>query len=303
VRFLLSEPLLLLPGDRFIIRKFSPVVTIGGGVVVDINSPPRMRRAELAVRTAKLDRGSPAERIELLVTESAHGVSIAELVARTGLLAAEIQAIAAAGRFVYLREPHNLLVSRPWAEQKLARIRSILQEFHRKNPLLPGVSREELRSREFAGAPDFLFDALLPLTKDIASEGNILRLAAHRVAPKQDEEEALGRMEALFQRAGLTVPSVSEVMAKSGIDASRARSLLQVLLKSGRLVRVSEDLIFHYSALDKLRRLLAPRKGQHFSVSDFKDWTGLSRKYAIPLLEFLDRERLTRRDGEMRIVL
>jgi len=160
-----------------------------------------------------------------------------------------------------------------------------------------------LRSRELAEAPAFLLDALLGRTKEIAAEGEIIRLASHRLVLKQDEEDALARIETLFRQAGLAVPSTSEVLAKSGVEAARARSLLQVLLRNRKLMRVGEDLVFHATALETLRQMLAGRKGQRFSVAEFKDWTGVSRKYAIPLLELLDRERITRREGDARVVL
>jgi selenocysteine-specific elongation factor len=301
VRFVLRDPLLLLPGDRFIVRMFSPVVTIGGGVVIDLAAPPRIRRADLAQRLAKLEAAAPAARVAILVAESTHGMSVADLVARTGLLGAEVAKIGQVGDFLYA--PEAWLASRAWAEQKLGRFREILKEFHRKSPLLPGLAKEELRSRELGGAPAFLLDALLARTKDIVAEGEIIRLASHRLVLKRDEEEAVARIETLFREAGLAVPSTSEVLAKSGVEAARARSLLQVLLRDRRLMRVGEDLVFHATALETLRKMLAARKGQRFSVAEFKDWTGVSRKYAIPLLELLDRERVTRREGDARIVL
>lgn len=303
VRFLLRDPLLLLPGDRFIVRMFSPVVTIGGGVVLDIAAPRRMRRVDLSQRLAKLAAANPGERVALLVAESAHGMSVAELVARTGLLASEIRQIAEAGEFVYLPDPHAWLVSRSWASSKANKFREILKDFHRKNPLQAGFAKEELRSRELANTPVFLLDALLAQIKDIVAEGEIVRFASHRVALQQDETEALEKIEALFREAGLAVPSTPEVLAKSGVEGARARTLLQILLRAHKLVRVSEDLIYHASAIDALRKMLAARKGVRFSVAEFKDWTGVSRKYAIPLLEFLDRERVTRREGDSRAVL
>ena len=301
VRFLLREPLLLLPRDRFIVRMFSPVVTIGGGTVIDLAAPARMRRADLAKRLSKLEAAAPAERVAMLVAESVYGMSVADVVARTGLLGAEVESIGQSGGFLYL--PATWLASSAWAEQKLARFREILKDFHQKNPLQPGLAKEELRSRELAAAPPFLFDALLARTKDIVAEGEVIRLASHRLALKQDEEQALSQIETLFRAAGLAVPSTPEVLAKSGVEAARARSLLQVLLRNRKLMRVGEDLVFHTAAIESLKQMLATRKGQHFSVPEFKEWTGISRKYAIPLLEFLDRERVTRREGDARIVL
>jgi selenocysteine-specific elongation factor len=107
----------------------------------------------------------------------------------------------------------------------------------------------------------------------------------------------------LFEGAGLAVPAVAEVLAKSGVDAARARRLLEILLRQGRLERVSPELIFHATSMAQLRGMLGARKGQRFAVPQFKEWTGISRKYAIPLLEYLDRVRVTRREGDQRVVL
>lgn len=304
VRFLLRDPLLILPGDRVIVRMFSPVMTIGGGTVLDIAAPAKIRRADLARRLAALAAATAAERVALLVAESRYGMSVDELVARTGLLASGIHDIGRTGEFVYLPElPNAWLAGRPWTLAKTDQFRAILKEFHRKNQLQPGLAKEELRSRELPGAPAFLLDALLARAKDIVAEGDIVRLTSHRVALKVDESEALGKIEALFREGALAVPSTAEVLAKSGVETARARSLLQILLRDRKLVRVGEDLIYHASAIESLRRMLAPRKGARFSVAEFKDWTGVSRKYAIPLLEFLDRERVTRREGDSRLVV
>jgi selenocysteine-specific elongation factor len=303
VRFLLREPLLLLPGDRFIVRMFSPVVTIGGGVVLDIAAPRRIRRTALDARLAALESATIAERVALLVGESAHGMSVAELVARTGFLDREIRAAAAAEQLVYLPDPHEWLLSRAWTERMSEALRVAVRDFHRANPLQPGFNKEELRSRLLAAAPPFLLDALLARAKDVVAEGDTVRLTSHRLALKEDEEAAVAKIEALFRDAGLAVPATPEVLAKSGVEAARARSLLQILLRNRKLVRVGEDLVYHASAIEKLRTLLAERKGARFSVPEFKDWTGVSRKYAIPLLEYLDRERVTRREGDARVVL
>ncbi len=292
VRFLLRDPLLLLPGDRFIVRMFSPVVTIGGGVVLDIDSPRRMRRAALDQRLAQLESG---DRVALLVAESKFGMSVPDLIARTGLLASEITG--------QVRLENNWLISQASLDATIEKLRIILDHFHRKNPLLPGLPKEELRSRELAGAPPFLLDAIISRAKDIVSEGEVVRLASHRVALKQDEEEAVSKIEAAFRGAALAVPSTAEVLSKSGVEPARARSLLQILLKNRKLIRIGDELIYHHTAIDFLRRILAEKKGSKFSVTDFKDWTGVSRKYAIPLLEFLDRERLTRREGDQRLVI
>ncbi len=300
VRFLLREPLLLIPGDRFIVRMFSPVVTIGGGSVLDIGAPRRVT----AARFQTLESASDAGRIALLVSESKYGLGLNDLVARTGLLEESIhKAIPQAPGIISFTAPQFWLVDAAWVSAKLDAIQQILKEFHRRNPLLPGLSKEELRSRHLPGAPAFLLDALLARARTIAVEGEAVRLASHKVAMQQDEEEAASRIEIAFRSAGLAVPSTQDVLAKSGVEPVRARNVLQLLLREKRLVKISDELMFHPEAIQSLRTLLAQRKGAHFGVPEFKDWTGISRKYAIPLLEYLDRARVTRRDGDSRIIL
>ena len=298
VRLVLKHPMLLVPGDRVIVRMFSPLLTIGGGEVIDIQPPARAT----AERTRALASASLGERIGIFVRESKFGLSPGDVAMLTGVTAGELpRAVPASVRF--LREPQPWLLDRAWAAATIARWRQMLAAFHREHPLLPGIRREELRSRELPDAPAFVFESLLASERTIAASGDVLHLSSHRLALKQDEEQALFRMEGAFAQAGLSVPGVREVLASSGVDDARARSLLQILLRDKRLVRVNDDLVFHPAAIARLRELLANRKGQRFAVSEFKEWTGISRKYAIPLLEFLDREHVTRRDGDNRIVL
>ncbi|HEX5431360.1 MAG TPA: selenocysteine-specific translation elongation factor [Bryobacteraceae bacterium] len=299
VTFLLREPFLLLPGDRFIVRMFSPMTTIGGGAVVDIDAPARIRKTEAVARLRKLEGAKAPERVELLVSESANGMSVADLAARSGLPVSEIRELAAGPGFFCAAD---WVSSRAWLEKKLARLWEALGEFHRVNPLLPGWPKEDLRRREFAGAPAGLLDSVLLQAKEIVAEGDMVRLRTHRLQLKGEEEKALAKIESVFAEAKLGVPSIAEALSKSGVESARARTLLQILLRSGKLVRVSEDLVYHASAIAKLRALLAGKAGARFTVADFKEWTGVSRKYAIPLLEFLDRERVTRREGESRVV-
>ncbi|HVX67528.1 MAG TPA: selenocysteine-specific translation elongation factor [Bryobacteraceae bacterium] len=301
-RLVLHEPLLLLPGDRFIVRMFSPVTTIGGGVVLDTTAH-RYRRGEPARdRLAMLELGTPSQRVALLVRESKYGLSLPELAAATGLLAAEIESAAGSEELVAIRQPEFRLVDREWFHTAHARINSLLRTFHRQHPLAAGMSKEELRSRELPGAPAFLLDALAGGAPGIVVEGETVRLAAHRVVLKQEEEQASSAIEAAFRAAGLDAPALEDVLRKAGIEPARARTLLQMLLRRGTLVKIGE-MIFHGEPLAALRGKLATYKGRRLSVPQFKELAGVSRKYAIPLLEYLDRERVTRREGDERLVL
>ena len=302
-RIVLREPALVLPGDRFIIRMFSPVLTIGGGTVLDTGGIRYRKTDNSAGRLDVLAGPDSSAKIALLVKESASGMSFADLVARTGLLDRDLEAAARSPHLVWLRQPQPWLMDRAWFDRTRQRVIETVRDFHRAHPLLPGIARQDLRGRELAKAPPFVFDALLAEAKDLAFEGETVRLRTHKVVLKQDEEQARAAIERAFEQAGLAVPSVAEVLAKSGVEGGRARSLLQILIREKRLIRVSEDLVFHQSAIDSLRRLLAGRKSTRFNVGNFKDWTGISRKYAIPLLEFLDREHVTRREGDERLVL
>ncbi|MBZ5591397.1 MAG: selenocysteine-specific translation elongation factor [Acidobacteriia bacterium] len=301
-RIVLREPALLLPGDRFIIRMFSPVVTIGGGVVLDTGGVRYRKADNVAERLNVLAGADPVAKIALLVRESKCGAGASELVARTGLLENDMETATRSG-FAFVRQPHLWLMDRAWFDRTRQHLAETVRDFHRAHPLLPGMAKEDLRGREISGAPPFVFDALLAETKDVVAEGEIVRLRAHKVVLKQDEEQARAAIERAFEQAGLAVPAVPEVLAKSGVEAGRARSLLQILIREKRLIRISEDLVFHHSAIENLRHLLAGRKAARFSVGAFKDWTGISRKYAIPLLEYLDREHVTRREGDERLVL
>jgi selenocysteine-specific elongation factor len=308
-RLVLRAPALLLPGDCFIIRMFSPVVTIGGGVVLDIRERRYTKGEDAAARLHILEASDLAARIALLVREAAFGVGINELIARTGLTQREIAAAATAAKLVLITQPAPWYVAPSRFQDLQKQLVHAVEEFHRSQPLLAGIARQDLRARVFPGqrgvtaAPAFLLDSLLAATPQLVAEGEFIHARAHKVVLKGDEQQARAAIEQAFEKAGLTTPAVAEVLARSGVEPARARSLLQLLLRERRLVRISEDLVFHRAALEGLRQLLAAHKATRFTVATFKDWTGITRKYAIPLLEYLDREHVTRREGDERLVL
>jgi selenocysteine-specific elongation factor len=315
----LAEAGLFLPGDRFIIRQFSPVTTIGGGTVLD-SHPPRHRLADPAVAhfLQVMERGDPEARVDLLAQQSGE-LPLAEVVRRTGWQPSEAleagKALEQRKRLLILGQPPSLLVHADYFQALFEKVRAQLEKFHVTNPLDAGMTREDLRGRisppssgEEALPSTLCFNAVLQaLTAQgrVEVRGKAVRLVGREVQLSADELAAKEQIRRAFEEAGLAVPSAQEVLGSLRIDRARAEKLLQILLKERVLLRLTGDLIFHGSALGKLRELMAQRKRQsnRINVAVFKDITGLSRKYAIPLLEYLDRERITRRDGDDRIIL
>ena len=179
-------------------------------------------------------------------------------------------------------------------------------ESHRRNPLVSGVGKEALRER--AGlSPEVFSRALDGLVSDRKLEvaGEQVRLPGHGVVLKDEEAESKKIIESAFASAGLKVPALKEVLAGLKVDKVRAQKIVTLLLRDKVLLKISEDLVFHRSALENLRaRIVAEKtKSSNIDVARFKDLTGVSRKYAIPLLEYLDRERVTKRVGDARVIL
>jgi len=318
VQLRLSEPGLFVPGDRFIIRQFSPVTTIGGGGVLD-NAPPKHRTGDPAVLESLriLERGESEAQLELLVHRAGEATP-ASLAARTGWKPADILRVAKSLEIqkcvVLLGQPPSLLVHAAHFEGLKKLLLHQLEKFHGANPLVAGLPKEELRAKLSAGgaaqsipSPALLNALLQSLTLHgkIGVQGETVRLGGRTIQLSPEEVAARDQIAAAFEKAGLAVPSVREVLANLRLDRARAEKLLRMLVKENILHKVTEDLIFHQSALRELREILARRKAQNnrLGVTDFKELTGLSRKYAIPLLEYLDRERVTRREGDERIIL
>jgi len=310
----LDEAILVLPGDRFILRQFSPVVTIGGGVVLDALAPRHKKGDACAARLLEAWEGGKREEIlAALAAEDARGLDLARMIARTGWLESEaretVRKLAEAGRIRVVTEQPLTVVSAEGMEKLLRDMERQIEEFHTKNPLAPGMAKEELRGRVAGKIRAEVFRAAvneLVARRKIAVAGDIVQRAGREIALSADEARAKEQMAQEFERAGLTAPAVNEVLGRLPVDARRAQKLLQILIREKTLVKVTEELVFHKTAMGKLRELLADYKrkhGERLAIAAFKELAGVSRKYAIPLLEYLDRERLTRRVGDERVIL
>jgi len=184
-----------------------------------------------------------------------------------------------------------------------------VERFQKENPLLPGILREDLRTSLGKRVRSETFRAALEelaAEKKLDAQGELVKKTGSEIALLPEEAKAKEQIEAAFALASLAVPSVKEVLAKLTVESKRAEKLLQILLRDKHLVRVSPELIFHRQALAQLKEQLSvykKAKGDRINVPAFKELTGITRKYAIPLLEYLDRERVTRRAGDERVIL
>jgi selenocysteine-specific elongation factor len=300
-----AEPMLLLPRDRFIVRQFSPVVTIGGGVVLDASPMSRKRCAEDATAFLKIMRdGSPEQVLAARAARrGAIGLRLDDIPGEMNIRREEATKLAAKTGLVWCNPV--LVAPAAFAEVKADVLRAV-KKFHDANPLVAGMSKEELRDRINLG-PEVFNSVLGKLAEEKKLEvaGELVHLSGRGVVMKDEEAESKKIIEQAFASAGLKVPSLKEVLAGLRVDKIRAQKIVTLLLRDKVLIKISEELVFHQSALMDLRHKIAALKSSapKIDVAHFKDMTGVSRKYAIPLLEYLDRERVTRRVGDERVIL
>jgi selenocysteine-specific elongation factor len=310
----LQDPALILPGDRFIIRQFSPVVTIGGGAVLD----------NLARRPAKKDSGrvdflktlefaEPRRIVRAITLRAPFGLTEQEIAARTRWPASAIEEAAlqeeAESHLKIVGRSPLLLVGQETFTELLTKIIATVESFHKANPLTPGIAREDLRAKVARRVRPETFRAALEqlaAQQKLVLQGETVKRAGAEVTLLPEEKRAYDQIESAFAKAGLAVPPVKDVFTQLAVEPKRAEKLLQMLLREKKLHRVTVELIFHAGALQEMRQKVAQfkkAKSERISVPAFKDLTGISRKYAIPLLEYLDRERVTRRAGDERVIL
>jgi selenocysteine-specific elongation factor len=311
--FRLETPSAALPGDRYVIRSYSPAVTIGGGSVLDPNPPKARRtRAKLIEHLRVLEQGKPTERIERhLLASGFVPMGADELRTRCdldlGAVAEALQALADGGRAIQVGPKDDagfLHADRVGSLQDdvLAR----LVDFHAKEPLKDGLAKEELRSKLPGQLPPATFVWMLGRLADagkIAVDRDKVRLAGYRPKLSAAEEDLKGKIEQAFRESAFQPPAPSGVLASLGAERKLAQAVFRRLVDDGTLVRIGEDIFLHRDSHQALReRILARFKEQpSINVGTMKELFGVSRKYAIPFLEHLDAIRMTRRQGDERV--
>ncbi len=312
----LTEPAVLLPGDRFILRRYSPLVTIGGGVILD-NAPPRLRKRDRATLLteyekvlAVLDDDGPAA-YRLLLSQrirrrGLRGIEVGELVAATGLKAAVLlELLRDLGDIRVIDQEPPFAIEMAAVDGLADEIREVLELYHARHPLAHGMPREELRERFLAGVPvavaQFLFGEL-ERRQVIELRASQVALAGSAVRLSDEQEELRSRLLERLRQRPFQAPGPSALAGEIEGPEASVRSLIYYLIESGDILKISEELTVLPEQIDDLIIRIRRRfpEGHIFTVPEVKEILGLSRKYVIPLLEYLDRMRVTRRTGDGR---
>jgi selenocysteine-specific elongation factor len=310
-----EEPVTVVAGDRFVARSYSPVTTIGGGIILDPLPGKHKRFSEKILEAFHCLAGkeSPERVAVILARAGIAGIPEARLIVRTGIRRAELRKILEemfSRQQAILVDREGLWVLAQGVYRELQRqIAGELTAYHARFPLKDGLSREALRTTlamgEGAGQKIFAM-ALRDLEKrgDILVEGDTLRRTGHKVRLQGEMGDLREKLTALYREAALAPPTTREVGERFPDRKKEIASLIQVLIREGDLVRISEDLNFHREVLERLREdyrgLLL--KETRATPASFKELTGLSRKFVIPLMEYFDMTKLTMRAGEHRIL-
>jgi selenocysteine-specific elongation factor len=314
----LESPVVAVMGERFILRTYSPSQTIAGGHVLDPLATKHRGRDFTRIRSEMetLEKPDRVAQISTLVNSAGDfGVDAADLAARTGwtneVLNKAITA-AQASNVVIASEGRLLAPARYSLLSSL--VVDEVKSHHAREPLSRGLSKETLRERHFARLPPEVFRgviASLEVKRLVVSEKDVLKTPEHSLEVKGADADLRNNVERVYAESGLEPPTLEAALAKAGVPKSQqahGRKLLQLLIDKGTIVRLQGDMLFHRTALQGLRLKLREYGDSHeperlIDVAAFKNLAGVSRKYAIPLLEFFDRERITRRAGDKRLIL
>jgi selenocysteine-specific elongation factor len=315
----LADATLALPGDWFILRQFSPVLTIGGGTVLHIPRGRRLRDPQAASFLEAQERGLNGDlsarvaALKAIISANLAGSTLADLVMRTGLPEKEIRGMVAdlaKQRQVRVVSEQSFLVVSPEVVGSCAdRLVKEVERFHRSNPLAEAISKEDLRTRCASALHPEIFRAALEdavLAGKLALAGDVVKRAGRSINLQPGEARAKEQIEREFARGGLAAPGIEAVLTTLSMEMSQAQKIFQLLLRERVLLKISSDVVLHHQAVDRARALLAEYKrthGDRLAVADFKELAGVSRKYAIPLLEYFDRAGVTRRVGDYRVIL
>ncbi len=310
----LEGPIVAARGDRFILRRYSPLETIAGGVVLDAYPEKHSVASRAASERLEALRASDAASIATgFIRESGpSGVSESDLGRRLGIGASELEAILVAllkdGRGALVSRNPRVLIAPALVDELGKKLETVLRTFQKKNPLLGGMPKSELREKGGSGASPEAFDfvlARLEEKKQLRVAKDLISTFDHRIHLSDDESRARDLLVERYRKAGVRPESLEEVASEVKLSVKLLERMQRVLLKDGTLVQISEGMVFHKDSLSRLKESVRSCKSQRarIDVAFFKEMAGVTRKHAIPLLEWLDRERVTQRSGNERVIL
>lgn len=308
----LEEPLVVLPRDRFVIRSYSPVITIGGGEILDIMPRKHRRLRSSSINHLKsLYQADETKRLLILLEDARlNGVELASLTGRLTLKPSEIQKIVQElvkhGHVKIIDQTYLFAMTTTHFDTAQKNILTYLGEYHAENPLRTGAPREEVRGKAGDLNEKIFAAALKHLNEsdEIVEDGAILRLASHSV----EIDEALGKvktkLESVFNSAKFQPPSIEDAFLQSGGKGNSNQNALQILIDEGLLLRLKDNIIYHQHALTEAENRLREHLSLNSDITaaEFRDLLGITRKHAIPLLEYFDTARITLRVGDKRVL-
>ena len=306
-RLRLTRPIVLLPGDRFVLRHGSPITTIGGGVVLDVHPLQRLKKVRTQQWLQEILAANAEEQLALRVARrGTAGITLADLSRETGLKAdainGRLRPLVQSGKLCSLKS--GLFLSPGALLEASNAVQGEMDKAFQAGGSA-SVKRAALRS-QVPLHPEVLEWALnhLEQNNQVRISGQELLAPTKYLAANSLDEERLIAVERAYRQAGLEAPLPGNLAAELRIDSAQLRKFITILLRERILVRLGDDsLCVHQTALGSLRESVRSMRGRTIDIAAFKELTGVSRKYAIPLLEYLDRERVTRRQGDLRIVL
>ena len=312
-QLILEKKDVVVAGDRFVLRSYSPITTIGGGLIID-PLPPKHKRLNKKVieELATLLNGTLPKKIEVILERAGFaGTNLRHLVFRLGTNAKNIkealQSILSQKSALITDKEETNIISASFYEKLAQSAAEIISQYQKKNPLREGISKEELKAslgRDISPKLFFMLLQNLTANKTIEVDKETVRLFGHKVTLADDLNSIRQEILKIYNEAGLTPSSFKDVINNFQDKKTEAQNIIKLLLKEGSLIKINEELIFTRDALDNLRKnykALLVKEGKATPVS-FKELTGLSRKYIIPLMEYFDTDKLTMRVGDHRIL-
>lgn len=320
VQIRLEVPVATVPGERFILRSYSPQATVAGGQVVDMFAVKHRGRDIRQTRAFLYEliaaQGDIAATVRVLVAAAGpSGLTEEDLGKRSGWRPEVlVQAIDKELKVQAIVDAGGHYVTTAAFDDLTRALEGALVEFHRREPLAKGMSREAMREGVLTHLPQETLNAVIARLESAGTvlvEKEMIRLASHKATLSPAEADLSSKILGLYRQAGLQVPKLDETLDEAvtgtGFAPQDARKLLQLSLDNGQVVKVTDEFYFLGAVIeglsDTLRKFADRTADRLIDVAAFKELAGVSRKYAIPLLEYFDREKVTRRAGDKRLIL